>query len=125
MIRMSYPDLRRLVDSLDPIRLAQLRMLVNRKPTTLPVPAEAPATYRGVPVPEVLRPNWDQHEAAWWTHGVRATLDTVVPLLTALADDEPCTFDHHGYCQMHGLPQPGPCPDGEAQRLLKEARPEG
>lgn len=44
--------------------------------TTLDVPKPAgPATYRGITVPEILRPNWDQHEASWWRLGVNAVLD--------------------------------------------------
>ena len=84
----------------------------------------APATYRGVPVPAYLRPHWglDRPAADWWRQGVDATLAAVVPVLEELADDEPCTLDHHGYCQMHGLPQPGPCPDGEAQKFIAEGR---
>lgn len=34
------------------------------------VPATAPTSYHGIPVPESLQPNWDQPEALWWRKGV-------------------------------------------------------
>lgn len=115
--------LRALIDSMDPATLARLKALVDaRTATPPPPPADGPATYRGIAVPEVLRPNWDTAEASWWKAGVRRTLDAVVPLLDDLANDEPCTLDHHGYCQMHSLPTEGPCPDGAARRLIAESR---
>ena len=122
---MSTPDrtLRALLDCMDPVTLARLKVLVDaRTATPPPPPTDGPQTYRGVTVPEVLRPNWDTAEASFWRAGVRSTLDVAVPLLDALADDEPCTLDHRGYCQMHGLPAEGPCPDGAARQLIKEAR---
>ncbi|QDN64397.1 hypothetical protein [Streptomyces sp. S1D4-14] len=114
------------LDGQDPVALARLKALVDartRKP--VPPPTNGPTTYRGIPVPGVLHHNWDQPEAAWWRQGVKAALDIAVPLLDELHNDEPCVLDHHGYCQMHGLPQPGPCPDGEIQEFIKEARNEG
>lgn len=38
--------------------------------------------------------------------------------LRAVIDDEPCRYDHHGYCQTHLLGKP--CEVAEARRLLVE-----
>lgn len=36
-------------------------------------------------------------------------------------DDDPCEFDHHGYCQAHNWFYTEPkCPDARAKELLKE-----
>ena len=83
-----------------------------------------PEIYKGVPVPDGLRPAWDQVEAAWWMRGVQKTLDTVRPLLEALIDDEPCTVDHHGYCQTHwGGEVDGRCEVAAAREFLRESAP--
>ncbi|MGW2213251.1 hypothetical protein [Streptomyces sp. NPDC001781] len=79
-------------------------------------------TYRGVKVPDGLRDDnqpYVLYEA--WKRGVDSVLGVVVPLLDELHDDEPCVLDHHGYCQMHGLPQPGPCPDAVATEFIAAA----
>lgn len=115
--------LRAVVDSLTPEGRQRLKVLVDaRTAPAPPPPVDGPETYRGVPVQAGLRPNWDQPEAYWWRLGVQDALGVAVPLVDELADDEPCTLDHHGYCQMHGLPGPGPCPDGEARKFIREAR---
>lgn len=44
-------------------------------------------------------------------------------VLRDLIDDEPCRFDHHGYCQTHGWLQPGRCPVARARDLLAAERP--
>lgn len=36
--------------------------------------------------------------------------------LDALVDDEPCEFDHHGYCQAHSLGKP--CSNAVGKALL-------
>lgn len=36
--------------------------------------ADVPITYRGVKIPETLKPNWDQPEAFWWRKGVDDTM---------------------------------------------------
>lgn len=36
--------------------------------------------------------------------------------LDDLVDDEPCSFDHHGYCQAHSLGKP--CSNATAKALL-------
>lgn len=107
----------------DPETLGRLRDLVNaRTSKTPPPPTDGPATYRGITVPRSLHHNWDQHEASWWRAGVDAALDVAVPLVDLLHSEEPCQTDHHGYCQVHGLPIGGSCPDGEALKFIKEAR---
>lgn len=35
----------------------------------------APEMYQGVPVPEVMLPNWNEIEAEWWRRGVRAAVE--------------------------------------------------
>lgn len=42
-------------------------------------------------------------------------------LLDKLAEDTPCRFDHHGYCQEHGWLDEGPCPHRQADKLLRKA----
>ena len=39
-------------------------------------------------------------------------------------DDEPCRFDHHGYCQAHYLDNKGECRIENARALLAEIRGE-
>lgn len=81
-------------------------------------------TYKGVPVPEGLSPNWETSEASWWMWGVRSAVDALRPLLEALTDDEPCTLDHHGYCQTHwGGEVDGKCGVAAAREFLRESAP--
>lgn len=50
----------------------------------------------------------------------RAENERLRELLTGLveSEDEPCSFDHHGYCQEHGwFGEPGEC----YTRLAREA----
>lgn len=78
-------------------------------------------TYRGVPVPPSLVPNLNQPEAAWWRIGADAALDVTRPLIDSLYDDSPCSLDHHGYCQAHGL-SGSPCADAQAREFLEISR---
>lgn len=40
-------------------------------------------------------------------------------ILRDMHDEEPCHFDHHGYCQEHTwLTSSAPCPHGRAQKLF-------
>jgi hypothetical protein len=112
------------VNSQDPATLRRLKALVDARtaPGTKD-PATGPDTYRGIPVQAGLRPNWDQPEAHWWRLGVQDALGVAVPLVGSLHYDSECSLDHHGYCQEHGLPGAIPCPDGEARKFIKEARP--
>lgn len=54
----------------------------------------------------------------------RLTYEQIERALTILeemvgAEDGPCRFDHHGYCQQHGwFGEPGECGTREAQELL-------
>lgn len=40
-------------------------------------------------------------------------------LLLELTDDEPCSYDHHGYCQTHWLHE-RPCPNERVRALLNQ-----
>ena len=42
----------------------------------------------------------------------------LVDALKAFVDDEECSFDHHGYCQTHGVTKP--CINAEARAVLNE-----
>lgn len=45
--------------------------------------------------------------------------DQVAPLRALIGefiDPDPCSYDHHGYCQAHGL-DPAPCPHQRAKEL--------
>ena len=45
--------------------------------------------------------------------------DEAVGLLWKVSSDEPCRFDHYGYCQEHGwFDLSVPCPEGRAQTFL-------
>lgn len=46
---------------------------------------------------------WLHAEAAWQR-------DEAIDVLADLADDSPCVYDHHGYCQGHGWLYDSPCP---------------
>ena len=47
------------------------------------------------------------------------TSSWLVELLRDFTDPDPCSFDHHGYCQAHGwLTGERPCPHDRAKRLL-------
>lgn len=84
-----------------------------------------PEIYKGVPVPDGLRSNWDTHEASWWMRGVRSAVNTVRPLLDALTDGEACILDHHGYCQTHwGGEVDGRCAVTTAREFLEASAPE-
>ncbi|MGQ4393741.1 hypothetical protein ACN6K5_003527 [Streptomyces violaceoruber] len=47
---------------------------------------------------------------------------TLLELLRDFLDPDPCSFDHHGYCQAHGYlgGEPMSCPHGRAKKLLAE-----
>lgn len=77
------------------------------------------STYRGVPVPERFPPNaW---ELKHWKQGVDAALDVAAPLLDNLTDDEPCSLDHHGYCQTHWGGAVTECANRLAEEFLAQA----
>lgn len=43
----------------------------------------------------------------------------LVEALKSLTDDEPCSFDHHGYCQTH-FSGSSPCLNAEALKLISK-----
>ena len=68
-------------------------------------------------------------DAGWAIHpekvrkGLAAVLAIVErdyrSLLADLIDPDPCTFDHHGYCQAHGwLTDESRCPHLRAKELM-------
>lgn len=50
----------------------------------------------------------------------RLTVEYLLDLINDLYNPEPCSFDHHGYCQEHFFLQEGECPDGRAQKLFAD-----
>ncbi|MER7801211.1 hypothetical protein ABTX71_12860 [Streptomyces parvulus] len=52
----------------------------------------------------------------------QADTATLLELVRDFLDPDPCTFDHHGYCQAHGYlgGEPMSCPHGRAKELLAE-----
>lgn len=70
--------------------------------------------YRGMPVPS------GPLDVESFRRGVNAALDAATPLLLAFVDTRPCDFDELGACTVHDYPPPA-CPDGLAQKLLREA----
>ena len=44
--------------------------------------------------------------------------DELLELLAAIVDEDPCQYDHHGYCQSHGLFSK-PCPHERVNAILK------
>lgn len=116
--------LRLLLDSLTPAQQDRLKTLMNARTARMPdPPTDGPATYRGIQVPETLRPNWDQVAASWWRAGADSTLDVAVPLVDDFIDPGACSLDHHGYCQEHGWFGEDTCPNERAQEFIKEAGP--
>lgn len=51
---------------------------------------------------------------------LRQRIAQLESVLRDLIDDDPCRFDHHGYCQTHGWLHPGRCPVARARELLAE-----
>ncbi|MFI2663382.1 hypothetical protein [Micromonospora carbonacea] len=42
-------------------------------------------------------------------------------LIADLVDPDPCSFDHHGYCQAHAwFETDPPCPHERAKKLLAD-----
>ena len=37
-----------------------------------------------------------------------------------LIDDEPCRYDHHGYCQEHNWLSDGVCPHKQGKKLISQ-----
>jgi hypothetical protein len=53
----------------------------------------------------------------------RDHLAKALDLLAIVYDDSPCSFDHHGDCQAHGMLgfAPAPCPQVQIGQLLAAA----
>ena len=49
----------------------------------------------------------------------RVELAEALDALYAVTDDDPCRYDHHGYCQTHG-PGAIPCSTAVARDLLRK-----
>lgn len=47
---------------------------------------------------------------------------TLRGLVSDFLDPDPCSFDHHGYCQAHMYlgGEPGSCPHGRARKMLAD-----
>lgn len=43
----------------------------------------------------------------------------LLALVMKLMDETPCQYDHHGYCQEHGL-YSAPCPHSVAQQVMNQ-----
>lgn len=53
---------------------------------------------------------------------LEAEVEQLRGLVTDLADREGCSYDHHGYCQVHGWMATEPrCPHARAQDLLAQS----
>lgn len=81
-----------------------------------------PETYRGIKVPEEIKNRATSIEYGMWKIAVGGLLDAVVPLLEPFEDSEPCSPDHHGYCQTHWFGGTTTCPVAEVSAFLDGAR---
>lgn len=77
-------------------------------------------------VAETLAPFMADEDPDVRDWGPRFAADAVLAVLSPLVDladwtlaylEDDCRFDHHGYCQAHGLTE-APCPVGECRRFL-------
>ena len=50
---------------------------------------------------------------------LKEILGKCLGIIEELIDPEECSYDHHNYCQSHGLHE-YPCPHGRAKEMLKE-----
>jgi hypothetical protein len=48
-----------------------------------------------------------------------AEVRTLRSLVRDFLDPDPCSLDHHGYCQTHGWLTEGPCPHATARQMLR------
>lgn len=55
---------------------------------------------RQLPTLETINKLRDERDSA------RAQVAALKAVLLPFLDDEPCSFDHHGYCQTHGVTSP-------------------
>jgi hypothetical protein len=86
------------------------------------------ATHLDARAVAILRPESEVY-AEWqtvvaWLRRLAAeapttTRETLVELVRDFLDPDPCSFDHHGYCQAHSWLCGGtPCPHGRAREVL-------
>jgi len=76
----------------------------------------APEFYYGASVPEILKPNWDQNEAAWWRQGVRDALGDLIQGRLRGSCTEPVSYDEKNSAPLKLVAKCG-CtwtPDGAA-----------
>jgi hypothetical protein len=59
------------------------------------------------------------YEAARRLEALEADKVTLRGLVEELHDEDPCSYDHHGYCQTHSLGK-FPCPHTRARAALGE-----
>ena len=53
------------------------------------------------------------------THADEMILVQAMEIIGDLVDDDPCSFDHHGYCQSHAwFATEQSCPHGRGKALL-------
>lgn len=52
----------------------------------------------------------------------KVTVVFLTEIVRDLIDDNPCRFDHHGYCQEHGWLREGKCPVERARDIGLRAR---
>lgn len=43
-------------------------------------------------------------------------------IIEDLVDEDPCEFDHHGYCQAHSWLDNAKCPHSRAKNFLKDLK---
>jgi len=74
----------------------------------------------------VPEPQW----ITWRRYCKKAELDLeifkkeTIELLEDLLDPDPCEFDHHGNCQLHGWSGDKPCPQKRLKELLYKVKTE-
>lgn len=52
---------------------------------------------------------------------LRESHDRMLEFVKYHVDDEPCSFDHHGYCQTHGYFEKGECINKQMKQAITEA----
>ena len=67
-------------------------------------------------------PTEAQAITAWNTRADAGCIAELVEALDGLIDDEPCRYDHHGYCQSHFIT--APCEMAVARATLAKVKGE-
>lgn len=78
-----------------------------------------PETFRGITVPPEVA---NRANYGMWKLAVTGVLDTVVPLLERFEDGNPCSLDHHGFCQEHWSGGDDECRNAALKKFLDGAR---